>query len=60
MKRLFLILVLITLPAFVFGQAKKPSLMVVPSDLWCNQNGYMTEENSMGEMVPVPDYRTVR
>lgn len=57
MKRLFLILVLITLPVFVFGQAKKPSLMVVPSDLWCNQNGYMTEENSMGEMVPVPDYR---
>lgn len=30
MKRLFLILVLITLPVFVFGQAKKSSLMVVP------------------------------
>ena len=48
---------MITLPVFVFGQAKKPSLMVVPSDLWCNQNGYMMEEYSMGEMVPVPDYR---
>lgn len=52
-----MIFVLITLPVFVFGQAKKPSLMVVPSDLWCNQNGYMMEEYSMGEMVPVPDYR---
>lgn len=40
-----------------FGQAKKPSLMVVPSDLWCNQNGYMTVEDSMGEKIPVPDYR---
>lgn len=57
MKRLFLIFVLISLPVLVFGQAKKPSLMVVPSDLWCNQNGFMTEESSMGEMIPVPDYR---
>ena len=41
----------------VFGQAKKPSLMVVPSDLWCNTNGYMTVEDSMGEQIPSPDYR---
>ena len=24
----------------VFGQAKKPTLMVVPSDAWCKQHGY--------------------
>lgn len=39
------------------GQAKKPSIMVVPSDLWCNQNNYMTVEESMGESISIPDYK---
>lgn len=26
-----------------FGQAKKPTIMVLPSDLWCNTNGFMME-----------------
>lgn len=39
------------------GQAKKPSLMVVPSDMWCNTHGFVVVEDSMGEQIPVPDYR---
>lgn len=39
------------------GQAKKPSLMVVPSDMWCNTHGFVVVEDSMGEKIPVPDYR---
>lgn len=41
----------------VFGQAKKPTLMVVPSDAWCSQNGYMTEYDNQGTVVSIPDYK---
>ncbi|WP_103865082.1 DUF6175 family protein [Aquimarina sp. I32.4] len=43
--------------SFGFGQAKKPTLMVVPSDVWCNQNGYMLAYNNQGTIVKVPDYK---
>ncbi|MBI2259773.1 MAG: hypothetical protein HYU67_12865 [Flavobacteriia bacterium] len=42
---------------FAFSQAKKPTLMVVPSDVWCNQNGYMLEFDNQGTKVKVPDYK---
>jgi hypothetical protein len=41
----------------LFGQAKKPTLMVVPSDAWCNQRGYMLEFNDQGTIVKIPDYK---
>lgn len=41
----------------VSAQAKKPTLMVVPSDVWCNQNGYMQEFDNQGTKVKVPDYK---
>lgn len=40
-----------------FGQAKKPTLMVVPSDVWCNQNGYMLNFDNQGSTIRVPDYK---
>lgn len=40
-----------------FGQAKKPTLMVVPSDVWCNQNGYMMEFDNQGSTIRIPDYK---
>lgn len=33
-----------------FDKAKKPSLMVVPSDAWCKKNGFVAENG-------LPDYR---
>lgn len=48
---------LMAFAAVMSGQARKPAIMVVPSDLWCNQNGYVTVEDNMGEGIPVPDYR---
>ncbi|MFD0940177.1 DUF6175 family protein [Pedobacter boryungensis] len=41
----------------VFSQAKKPTIMVVPSDVWCNQNGYMKEFDNQGTKEKVPDYK---
>lgn len=40
----------------MFGQAKKPTLMVIPGDTWCTQNGYMTSYDMQGRTVKVADY----
>lgn len=40
-----------------FGQAKKPTIMVVPSDNWCIKNGYFTEVDNQGTKVKIPDYK---
>ena len=38
------------------GQAKKPTLMVVPSDTWCQEAGYMKTFDVMGAQKSVPNY----
>lgn len=40
-----------------FGQAKKPTIMVVPSDAWCNKNGYMMTFDNQGSIQKFPDYK---
>ena len=39
------------------AQIKKPELMVIPSDVWCIQNGYYTEVENLGTTVKVPNYK---
>ena len=41
----------------LFGQAKKPLLMVVPSDAYCIQRGYSQEFDNQGTLVTIPDYK---
>ncbi len=43
--------------SMAFSQAKKPTIMVVPSDVWCNTNGYMMEFDNQGKKVKVADYK---
>jgi len=57
MKRLLLLSVVCLLAVSLFGQAKKPTLMVVPSDVWCNTNGYMISHDNMGTKQLIPDYK---
>lgn len=58
MKKIFIALTLVlTGVTLAFGQAKKPTLMVVPSDAWCNKNGYMMEFDNQGTKVKIPDYK---
>lgn len=45
--------------SFAFAQAKKPTIMIVPSDVWCNSNGYMMEYNNQGTQVKIPNYKKV-
>ncbi|RLD86179.1 MAG: hypothetical protein DRJ07_01450 [Bacteroidetes bacterium] len=58
MKRitLFLFSVIFSISA-LFAQAKKPTIVVVPSDVWCNTNGYMMEFDNQGTIVKIPDYK---
>lgn len=39
------------------GQAKKPKLMVVPSDAWCNEHHYVQRFDNQGSEELVPDYK---
>lgn len=57
MKRYFVLLFGFSLSLIVFSQAKKPTLMVVPSDLYCNQHGYMQSFINQGTTEMVPDYK---
>jgi hypothetical protein len=51
------ITIVLGLTAVAYSQAKKPTIMVVPSDVWCNINGYMLEFDNQGTKVKLPDYK---
>ncbi len=40
-----------------FSQAKKPTLMILPSDNWCEQRYFMTEFDNQGTKQKVPNYK---
>ena len=39
------------------GQAKKPTLMVVPSDAWCKEHGFEQTFDNQGTAEQIPDYK---
>jgi hypothetical protein len=41
----------------LFAQAKKPTLMVIPSDNWCMQNGCTDPFESEGAVLHTPNYK---
>ena len=53
----FILLGFLLITTMLFSQARKPTIMVVPSDVWCNQNGYMIEFDDYGTKIMVSDYR---
>lgn len=58
MKKFFyctIIIAVYTLSAF--GQAKKPTLMVIPSDAWCKAHNYTMEFDNQGTIETVSDYK---
>ena len=50
--RTILMFIVWLLPTLLQAQAKRPTLMVIPSDSWCSANGFMKTEKSK----TVPDY----
>ncbi len=60
MKKLHLIIIVLSMFAstnVVFAQAKKPTLMILPSDNWCEQRYFMTEFDNQGTEQKVPNYK---
>ncbi len=58
MKKITLAIFIALFSFSSFAQkAKKPTIMIVPSDVWCNQNGFMLEYNNQGTIIKVPDYK---
>ena len=57
MKKLLFAVALTVLSFSAFSQAKKPTLMVVPSDNWCKQNGFMLKFDNQGSSEELPDYK---
>lgn len=58
MKRLALALAFVTaIGCFhAASQAKKPTIIVIPGDTWCTENGYMETYELQGKTTRVPDY----
>ena len=50
-------LLLLYTVGIAFSQAKKPTLMILPSDNWCEQRYFMTEFDNQGTKQKVPNYK---
>ncbi len=57
MRKMLMFSVALMLAASAFGQAKKPTIMVVPSDRYCITKGYSTKINNQGTETELPDYK---
>ena len=58
MRRLHVLLFVVCLFSvnIVSGQAKKPSVMIVPSLTWCNEHGFVKQFENQGAIETVADY----
>lgn len=57
MRNFIITVLLFLLPTLAYPQAKKPTIMVVPSDNWCIQNNFTMTYDNQGKTMTVPDYR---
>ncbi len=57
MRTLYISLLFLFLVLDGAAQAKKPTIMVVPSRQWCFSKGYFQEVDNFGTLEKVPDYR---
>ena len=56
-RKYVILIVFLFVGQLVFSQAKKPTIMVVPSDNWCVKNGYTMMYDEMGTLKTLPDYK---
>lgn len=53
----FLVLILAFSNSGALGQAKKPTIMILPSDQWCDARYFMIELDNQGTKIKVPNYK---
>jgi hypothetical protein len=56
-RKIVYTIAVVVLSISAFSQAKKPTIMVVPSDNWCIKNGYTQMYDEMGTLKTLPDYK---
>lgn len=56
-RRICALLTALFFSFFSFSQAKKPTLMILPSDNWCEQRYFMTEFDNQGTKQKTPNYK---
>lgn len=56
-KYLFTLILTTFFVSNVFSQAKKPTIMVVPSDNWCVEHNFTETYDNLGKQVMVPNYK---
>jgi hypothetical protein len=56
MKKILLMFFCVSVALMAMAQIKKPTIMVIPSNAWCNQNGYVDEIDNQGTTMIVPNY----
>lgn len=56
-KRLLFVGLALLVSVIAAAQAKKPKLMVVPSDAWCNEHKYVQKFDNQGTEEMIPDYK---
>ena len=56
MKRFAIILLIFVMSSIAMAQ-KKPTIMILPSDHWCEMRYFMTTYDNHGTKVKTPNYR---
>ena len=56
-SRIALVCAMVITSIFATAQPKKPTLMILPSDNWCNQRYFMTTYNDQGTNKKIPNYK---
>ena len=44
------------IPFLVQSQAKKPTIMIVPADVWMNERGFVVKHDNQGDVYTEMDY----
>lgn len=57
LKTFLSVAILTIISSSAMGQAKKPTLMVVPSNAWCKEHGYEQTFDNQGTSEQIPDYK---
>lgn len=56
MRVILLMFMVLTGVSSVMSQAKKPTIMVAPAEVWCVENGFTQNFDNQGKRVKVPNY----
>jgi len=58
MRREIIIVLLLVCPMLAHAQAKRPTLMVVPTNSWCAEHGFLLKNTQQGATTQIPDYES--